>query len=245
MAKPLPAVRTPGTPVPPKVPYPPPERGGPLAPKATGAGLVLGPVHPMAVVEDSMEPVEAVDPRWGPRPWERMERETDAASALFTAFRDMAFPEGPGGRYVPRSLTALASASGISHRYLRELSASFHWFSRAGAFDRALDAAKAEADITEVRRTRLRHTRLLAKARLALEGELDKWLQRSADPEVSSMSPREVMQGLEALVKMERLLVGEATDHVRVEDGGWDLEALELGDLEKLEAIRRKAKGKG
>jgi hypothetical protein len=226
----LPAARSP-EPAPPKREVPP------------KPGLVtVGPVHPMAVVEPSPEPVEVFG---GPRPWERQSRETDAAWALFLAFRDSAYPDGPSGRYVPRNLPPLAEALGIGLRYLRDLSASFHWFIRAGAFDRALDAARAEADISEVKRTRLRHTRLVSKARLALEGELDKWLSRSTDPDISSMSPKEVMGGLELVVKLERLLVGEHTDHVKVEDGSWDLEAMSLEDLQALEGLRRKARGGG
>jgi hypothetical protein len=174
-----------------------------------------------------------------------MPRETDSAWTLFLAFRDMAYPDGPAGRFAPRTIPALASALGMSQVHLHGYSAQHQWFQRAGEFDRALDAAKTEADFSEARRTRLRHIRLLGKARLALEVELDRWLARlGGDLEHSSMTPREVMQGLELVIKSERLVQGEHTDHVKV-DGEWDLDGLALEDLEQLDQIRKRAKGRG
>ena len=204
--------------------------------KVERAPEAIGPVHPLAIVE----PMEA-EPF---RPWDRLPRETDSAWSLFLVFRDMAYPDGPLGRFVPRNVSAMAGAVGLSVDRLHDLSGTFHWFKRAGAFDQALDRAKTEADISEVSRTRTRHLRLMAKARAALEAELDKWLRRTQDPEVPTLDPKDVMKGLELIIKSERLLVGEHTDAVRVDRGdGWDLESLALEDLEALDAIRRKARG--
>lgn len=234
MGRTLPAARTPGNPptISPKVTEAPSRPG----PSAGPPSSELTVVHPLSIVE----------PEGGSRKvWDRIPREADAAWTMFLAFRDMAYPEGPSGRFAPRHLTTLASALGVNVRTVEAYSAQFNWFHRAGEFDRALDSAKTEADFSEARRTRLRHIRLLGKARLALESELDRWLARlGGDPEHSSMSPREVMQGLELVIKSERLVQGEHTDHVKV-DGEWDLDSLTMEDLEGLDQIRRRAKGRG
>lgn len=196
--------------------------------------------HPLAVVET---PVEII-PTAPPIPWGRLAREGDAAWALFNTFRESAYPDGPGGRFVPRNLVQLAAAVGLSHDYIRNLSSSFQWYPRAGAYDRELDRAKVEADIGEAFRVRQRHLRLLAKSRLLVESELDKLLTRSTSEDLPVASVKELTTMLELIISKERLLMGEHTDHV-LQEGEWKLEELELEELEELEKIRRKAKGAG
>ncbi|MCK4718620.1 MAG: hypothetical protein KAT70_08125 [Thermoplasmata archaeon] len=208
---------------------------GPGGPQKAAAVVVDPPGRPspLAVLEPSPVPHEG-------DPWSRLARESLGAFAQFVAFRDMAYPDGPGARFQARNLGHLAKALGLSPAYVRSLSSSFKWFDRAGAYDRALDYARVETDISEVQRVRGRHLRLLAKARTFAEMELDKMIRRAQDPDIASANPREVRGLLEMVIKNERLLMGEHTDHLKV-DGEWNLEDLELEDLEKLEAIRRKA----
>lgn len=203
-----------------------------------------GPVSPIAAMEpETPTSVELVRPfLMAERPWERQTRETDAQWALFLTFRDMAYPDGPEGRFFPRSGAALAAATGLSEGYLRGLSASFHWYARAGSYDRELERAKTQADISEVQRSRVRHLRMLAKLRSALEGEADKLLQRVTDPDSPALTAKELVDCTEKVVKLERLLMGEHTEHVRVENE-WNLEALEYDELKNLDEIRRKARG--
>jgi hypothetical protein len=201
-----------------------------------------GPAHPLACAEP--QDVEVIPTAQVITPWERLSRETDSQWALFCTFRDSAYPEGPGGRYQPRNLRILAESLGLSADYLRQLSSSYTWFARAGAYDRALDAAKVAAEIGEGVRVRKRHLRLLAKARLFVESELDKLIQKSQDPEITTASPRELAQLLELVITKERLLAGDHTDHI-LHEGEWKLEELELEELEELDRIRRKAKGAG
>lgn len=196
--------------------------------------------HPLAV----QEPLEGEVIPTVVRAWERMPRETDSSWALFVTFRDSAYPEGPGGRFQPRNLVPLAEALGLSVTYLRHLSSTFSWFPRAGSYDRALDAAKVEEEIGEAVRVRRRHLRLLSKARLYAENELDKLVGKSQDPNVASATPREIRELLDMVITKERLLQGEHTDHV-LHEGEWKLEDLTLEELEDLDRIRKRAKGGG
>lgn len=207
----------------------------------TAPKLVPAPSKPspLAVAE-----VQATQLPSEGQPWSRLPREGDAAWSAFLAYRDMAYPEGPAGRFATRNMRALSDALGVRHDYLRHLSSSFNWADRAGSYDRALDMAKTEMDLSEVQRVRQRHLRLLAKARTFAEMELDKMVRRASDPDISTASAREVKDLLEFAIKTERLLLGEHTDHLKL-DGEWDLEDLSLEDLEALEEIRKKAKGGG
>src|SRR5690606_28050791 len=127
-------------------------------------------------------------------------------------FRDMAYPDGPNGKFHPRNMAALARSTGVSHDHLRGLSSSFKWTDRAGAYDRALDAARTKADLSELVKMRGRHLRLMGKARTLAEVELDKYLRKATtDPEVNAMTVRELRDMLELVIKHERLIHGEHT----------------------------------
>lgn len=194
------------------------------------------PPHPVAlgpVLVTERDPIVA---------WSRLATETDQGWAYFLHFRNMAYPDGPLGRFQAREIKSMALALGVSPETLYTYSGAFLWADRAGAYDRAIDAAKVAADQSEVVRMRSRHVRLLEKARLVAESELDKMARRSANPDVSVVSAKEVKDLLEFVIKTERLMAGEATERVDV-NGAWDLDKLTLEELEALEAIRNRASG--
>ncbi len=180
-------------------------------------------------------------------PWSRLPNESEQGWQYFLHFRNMAYPEGPLGRFQAREIKAMAAALSVSPETLYSYSGAFIWHDRAGAYDRAIDAAKVSAEQGEIVRVRSRHLRLLEKTRLYAETELDKLQRKAANPETTpSASAREIKDLLEFVIKTERLLMGEVTDRVGVEGGGeWDLEKLPLEHLEALEEMRRIAQVKG
>jgi len=177
-------------------------------------------------------------------PWSRLPGETDGGWAYFLHFRNMAYPDGPLGRFQAREIRAMAEALDVNPGSLYPYVNAFLWHERAGAYDRAIDSAKVASDQSEVMRVRGRHTRLLEKARHYAESELDKLTRRASNPDTPTASPREVKDLLEFVIKTERLLTGDVTDRIGVEGGSWDLEELSLEELELLQSLRKKAQAK-
>lgn len=178
-------------------------------------------------------------------PWERLPGESDSAWKLFQAFKDWAYPAGEHGEFRSRNLTQFVREIGLSYGYVANLSSQWRWVQRAGAWDREVDRARAEATLSEVAKVRKRHLRRLAKLGELAETELDKLLGQAEELSRTPMlNPKELLAFMEHVFKAERLVAGEHTDHIKVE-GEWDLESLSLEELEQLDNLRRKAGGKG
>lgn len=172
--------------------------------------------------------------------WERYPNESENYYSYFRMYVESAYPEGPSGRFAPRSLTKLAKQFGIQRKFVSQLCVRYHWATRAGAWDRHIDRQRADATLDHVERMHKRHLRRLAKLGSLAEMELDKLLERAQSADVSHLTAGEILKMLDFTQRSERLMQGEATEHVRV-DTDWNLEALDLNDLKDLARIRKKA----
>jgi hypothetical protein len=189
-----------------------------------------------------------------PKAWERSPTETEDAFAFWLVFRDMAYPEGiaPGSRFVPRSLRRVSEIMESSPYHVGQLAKNHGWHARALAYDRHVDELRMGARATELERATVEHTRLIASMKRIAEAEISKHLERAEeDPTVSLTSLKEAVELTERIVKLDRLVLGGATE--RVDDPKrsgqwnrekrWNLEALSLEDLEALERARERAGG--
>ena len=189
-----------------------------------------------------------------PKPWERTTAESDDAFAFWLVYRDMAYPEGisPGSRFVPRSLTKVSQIMESSPYHVGALAKAHGWASRALAYDQHVDGVRMGARVTELERATVGHVRLIAGMKRIVEAEIAKHLERAEeDPTVASTSLKEAVELAERIVKLDRLVLGGATE--RVDDPKlsrqlnrekrWNLEALSLEDLEALERARTRAGG--
>lgn len=186
----------------------------------------------------------SVDPLASTRPWERMAREGDSAWALFQAYRDLGWPNGLGGGFKVRTVRALAEMAGMNEDHIGQVSRSFHWAQRAGAWDREVCRRRDEAGLSEVQRIRARQVTRLAKLHTLMDLELDKMLARASDPDLPQLSASDMAKMAEFVTKYERLLAGESTENV-AHAGVWDLERLSIEELAELDRLRRKAMGGG
>lgn len=203
-------------------------------------GLPAAKLHP----EDQAFPQDLAETL---RPWERLPREGEGPWALFMAYRDMAWPQGPGHTFVERQISGaggLAEMAGMNADYLHQLSRAYWWKQRAGAWDREVQRRRDAADLSEAEVIRQRQQRRLAKLSNILEIEINKLASRASDPDLPQMTPKDIVSTAEFITKQERLMAGESTENVN-HTGAWDLEKLSVDDLAELDRIRRKAQGGG
>jgi hypothetical protein len=136
----------------------------------------------------------------GPAPWERQFGESKDAYLLFAAYRDL----GP-----ERSLARLVEAgeSSVGVRQLEKYSSRHHWAQRSDAWDveqeriRRERAGERQAKIDE------RITAIAERTLKAVEERAQLWAEHG----LSNTSPTEVMKVMETVVKLQRLVAGEAT----------------------------------
>lgn len=176
--------------------------------------------------------------------WTKLARESDSDWALFLAYRNSAYPEGPQGRFVPRDLLRIATEVGLPLNHVEGLAASFAWARRAGAYDRAVDTARASTtQDTPVDASRRRTERITAKARSLVEKELDKLLEKAERlGEVGALRPAELEKIMQLVFRMERELhapkTNEASETLQDE---YDLDSLSIEDLVSLRDTMLKA----
>ena len=133
-------------------------------------------------------------------PWTRQPRETVAAFLAFAAYRDL----GPG-----RSLARLVEVgeSSVGVRQLEKYSSRHHWAQRSDAWDveqeriRRERAGERQAKIDE------RITAIAEHTLKAVEERAQLWAEHG----LGKTSPAEVARLMETVVKLQRLVAGEAT----------------------------------
>lgn len=123
---------------------------------------------------------------------------------------------------------------------LRGIADSFAWVQRAAAYDRAIDARRAESAMNEVDRQRAKHSRVWNAFFAGLENELNKHVT-ALMAEGMHLKPRELESMLKTATEMLRLLSGEHTSHVKVEDAH-DYSKLTPEELWQLEELIQKSK---
>lgn len=184
-----------------------------------------------------------------PKPWERAPGETDHAWAAFELFRDMAYPEGLAGDFVPRNVAALAERTGTARSSLMKWLGANGWHVRAASFDRHVDGLRLKAKRKSLDLVTDAHKRLLGTLRETLENELAKYADASnKDACVTLATFERTASMLADVIKSDRLVHGGTTENtgqgIQASDPtapAWDLDALDLEDLEKLDELRRKA----
>ena len=145
----------------------------------------------------------------------------------------------------PRSFRRMAKSWGLPWTEVEASARDNFWKDRALAWDAHLDrvrvdAAEAYAEETG-RDVARRHLRPLQKALALAERELDKFLDASAGCEMPGLlTPRDVIRILVQGVKVERLIRGDTTEKVAVEEGP-DLSALSVDELRALRDLQAKA----
>jgi hypothetical protein len=174
-------------------------------------------------------------------PWTRQARESDLQHLWFMYFRDSAYPEGPGGRFTPRSLAGVAEDLGQPLSAVQGLAESFAWVVRAAAWDKLVDARRLDAQLTEVDKQRAKHSRTWDLLWTGLENETAKLVQQMLGP-APVLKPRELESLLKSATELMRLLKGEAGSIVEVKDPH-DYSQLSEEELWTFRALQEKAKG--
>jgi hypothetical protein len=162
------------------------------------------------------------------QPWERLDGEGEAPYRSFKAFLD----QPP-----PRSLTRLEGHVSQSYSTLLRHSSRYDWRARAAAYDRFVARGEAEAVIAEAARIRLEQLRALADAR-----ELGSKRLAELMADTGALSPRDALAMVIEAVKLERLVVGEATERVETTQDAPDLSALSDEELLALQRLQQKCR---
>ncbi len=158
------------------------------------------------------------------RSWERQQGEGDAAWAAFEMYRSL----GAG-----RSLEVAAARLGRSLSTLKKHSSRWRWRSRTAAWDAEVARRGDEAALGEVERLRRAQVKDLAE----ISAKLFKAFEAAAAADEFN-GPTAVRLFFEA-VKLQRLVVGESTETVKVEPKP-DLSVLSAEQLGQLRVIQER-----
>lgn len=185
--------------------------------------------------------------------WERWPGEAEDVFWFFKCYRDCAYPKGPSGPWVRRSIPSalrLALSRGADPETLpapatlRTYATRYQWDTRVRSYDLFLDQTTEAVTLDELSRTQRAQVRRLAKLASLVEGELDRHEARlaamnEAGEAITITTLRETAQILESLDKMERLERGAPTavEHVT---HTIDPDRMEEADLLELETLARK-----
>jgi hypothetical protein len=177
------------------------------------------------------------------QPWVRQPCDNDLTWGLFQAY--LAIPP-------PRRMGDLVrQAQGLSQRQLELIAWNDIWEARAWHWDRHLDrirvatvekvtAENAEAIARRHARTARKLTEL---AGLELDGLLATAKRLAETSGILGLVPvKELSRMVDLGIKLERLALGESTEHVTT---GPDLSGLSLDDLRTLRDLQERAEGHG
>lgn len=173
-----------------------------------------------------------------PEPWDFQSGIDNSTSwAAFEYYR--ALPH-------PRKLRDVAQVFNVSYGAVAGWANDGLWRDRALAWDRHLSTIQKEVVEDATRETAAemaeRHGDMLRKSFDLVERELGKMHKESIDsPGAMLLRPKELLQFQDTVVKLERLVKGQATDITKdAED--LDLSKLSDQELEELDRLRRKAR---
>lgn len=139
-------------------------------------------------------------------PWDMRPGETARAWAAFCAYRDM----GP-----TRSLRTLETSGHKASTKLAQLgkwSRTFDWTDRAAAWDQHVDHEVQEDQLALIKKMRRQHAAIASNM-------LGKATQRLLGINPDELTPTQVVQWVEAGVKIERMARGEPGETVGLPDG--------------------------
>lgn len=126
--------------------------------------------------------------------------------------------------------------------YLVKTSKKNKWFLRAGEYDqKILDADGDPYKILEKTKEQYskEHLNLLAKTKLLLTLELDKWIYKAIRSELPTIQMKDLNQTLKQLIDYERLITDQSTININIKKDV-DLSKLDDSELDKLLSIQDK-----
>ncbi len=189
---------------------------------------------------DDENPVKTL-PELPPAPWDRQPRESVNQYYAFVSYRD---------QLSPRSLTKVWEKDGtripraVAYVWYKE----HEWDNRAAAYDAHLTKVMTEERIAQLRYGTKdlveRHMSVLKSALDITEAELDKlFVQVQSNPDFSVLKPQILLQLLEKTITLQRLVAGESTAKVEVEET-YDFSGLDLDEVRKVREALLAAKVK-
>ncbi len=173
-----------------------------------------------------------VAPEWGPQPFETEEQHQ--AFALFLSLPSRM-----------RNMTEVSRHCAMSRQEVLDLSMAHHWQHRISRYDAFVRGANRDR-LRETAQDRAgRHLAIIDKGLEVAEREYNNLLTRqraldAQDAQVSLLKPGELQALVNNLIKLERLVVGEATE--RIEETEYDLSQFTHEELIEWRRLMDKAK---
>lgn len=141
-----------------------------------------------------------------PHVWDRQPDENDTAWTAFKAYRDQA---------LPRQIRLAAVHGRVTLAEAYEISKQHDWKERVAAFDQHHEnifQEEYEATVRASAKERAHaHNTMLRTFRDALLKEIDKWHAVVTDNQTPTVTPAVLGKMTEIVLKLERLVAGEAT----------------------------------
>lgn len=166
------------------------------------------------------------------QPWQRQPFDGDTEWAAFRVW--LTAP-------IPRQPSWLARMQGLPLYEINMWRAKYHWDARAAAFDNYAHQHFQDTVIEVLtghgEDYANRHAKLIEQATDLLSNELRKFLEASQSTEMTTISPSELIKLLDSTVKLDRLVKGEHTEHVKQDV---DLTGLSPDDLIRLKELQSK-----
>lgn len=137
-----------------------------------------------------------------PQPWERQPEETPPAWQAFQTYRDMG---------ATRSTAKVGHECGKNKRLMDRWSSRHNWVLRAAAWDEEQDRLH-HLEMSVQRRKSAERNIKIANAAMTVAGASLAQLAKQQ----KQLSPQDITRLIDSGSKLERLALGEATDHVAV-----------------------------
>lgn len=178
---------------------------------------------------NNVEEVEAVEKD---QPWERQPCDTDDSWVAFCAYRDSSPPRKLFAR---KGMQPMAS--------LMAWFKGHNWDGRIKAFDKwtsKITLAEFENALKETSKERAaKHVGIINASLELLEREINKYLDTSRNSELPGLlKPSDITKMAEVMIKLDRVIKGESTEHVKHD---LDLSKLSVDELKKLNDLTSKA----
>lgn len=177
-----------------------------------------------------------------PQIWERQPCDTSESWLAYTSYRD---------RPHPRSLDMVASYQHGTILQVRRWYTDHNWGPRVASYDAFLDKLILEerhaAMKVMAKDVAAQHVQLLAAGRHIVHMEFERWrevMMRSGSAPGSVMKPSQLLALAEFVLKGERLVHGEVTERIGMDEGKVDLSKFTEEQLEKYEELLALASAK-
>jgi hypothetical protein len=167
-----------------------------------------------------------------PAAWERQNYESEDAWRAFQTYRDAS----------PRRRSIVLDGRAVSPILIEHWISAHFWKERCLEYDRYMDRGRVdeiEAAYRETaREVTARHMQTLSDLRNVAAIEAAKLLERVKASSFEAMKPRDLVRLADVTFKLERLVRGESTENVNVDD-----KAMQALSDDRLAEIERMLKG--